>query len=363
MLDDFLRVLNGETPEQIPWTADLSYWISGQKQAGKADAAWDSEEGYLQLHYELGVIPYYYYPRFWVGEPRYDESVTVAVTRRKATTQCTWTTPVGTLTETRAFMAESACEGVTRHPVSTPEDLNVLTYLIEHRHMEPVHLSDYRERCDLWAQYDGLPCLGLPRSGLPALCYEWTGLENFVYLMMDCETQVRALLDLMEEQEVPIIEAVCELAPPLVHFPDNLSSENLTGYYDDLLGPQHRHRLAALHRAGIKAAVHLDGTVRGLLPKLIDAGFDAVEALTPAPVGDMSLKEIESMAKDSATILWGGMPGALFAAPWTWSDVEAHLEAFRHTWGTRPAILGVADQVPPDGDIEFIRRIGASLRR
>ena len=29
----------------------------------------------------------------------------------------------------------------------------------------------------------------------------------------------------MEDQEGPILDAVCELAPPLVHFPDNLSSD------------------------------------------------------------------------------------------------------------------------------------------
>ncbi|MHC4884535.1 MAG: uroporphyrinogen decarboxylase family protein [Planctomycetota bacterium] len=362
MLEDFYRVLNGEAPDRIPWTADLSYWIAGRKQDGTADKAWDTEEGYLQLHRDLGVMPYYYYPRFWVGEPRYDETVSITMESRDITTERTWTTPAGTLTETSAFMAESACHGVTRHPVTTVEDLKVLTYLIEHRRLEPVNLNDYDHRRELWADYEGLPCLGLPRSGLPALCYEWAGLENFVYLMMDCEEEVRHLLALMEEQEAPLIDAVCELAPPLIHFPDNLSSENLTGYYDEFLAPSHRRRLDRLHRVGTKAAVHLDGTVRGLLPKLIDAGFDAVEALTPTPAGDLDLTEIASIAEDRTTILWGGMPGALFAPPWSWKDVESHLEAFLAAWGSRPCVLGVADQVPPDGDINFIRRIGERMQ-
>ena len=36
--------------------------------------------------------------------------------------------------------------------------------------------------------------------------------------------------------------------------------------------------------AGVRAAVHLDGEVRGLLPRLAEVGFDAVESITPAPV-------------------------------------------------------------------------------
>ena len=54
----------------------------------------------------------------------------------------------------------------------------------------------------------------------------------------------------------------------------------------------HRRRIERLHAAGVKCAVHLDGTVKGLLPKLIGSGFDAIEALTPKPGGDLDVEEI-----------------------------------------------------------------------
>ena len=170
-----------------------------------------------------------------------------------------------------------------------------------------------------------------------------------------------AALRLMAEQEEPILAAVCALGPPLVHFPDNLSSDNLTGYYDTHMAGVHRHRLSRLHAAGIKAAVHLDGTVRGLLPKLVDVGFDAVEALTPAPAGDLEIEEIAQLTGSGATILWGGVPGIMFAPPYTWPDMEAHIRRLVEAWGGRPFVVGVADQVPPDGDIRFCRRIGDML--
>jgi len=359
--DDFLRVLAGERPTGVVWTADLSYWVNGRKQDGTADPAWDTEQGYLELHQSLGVMPYYYYPQFWASRTVYDATVRESAETRGRATIRLWETPVGTLREESCFLPESACHGVTRHPVETGADLDVLIYLLEHRRLEPDNLADYRQRQQLWAAYDGLPCLGLPRSPLSELAYEWAGIQNLVFLLLDHGNRVRHALALMEAQEAPILEAVCDLAPPLVHFPDNLSSDSLTGWYDEYLAPTHRRRLRKLHAAGVKAAVHLDGTVRGLLPKLATAGFDAVEALTPQPAGDLTAAEMRRIAGRPDLILWGGMPGAMFPAPTAWSGMRQHLDRLLAAWNGQPFIVGVADQVPPDGNIDFCRLIAEHL--
>ncbi len=360
-LDDFLRLLCSERPDGVVWTADLSYWISGRQADGTADPAWRTEEGYLELHRSLGVMPYYYYERFWTGRAVYDATVREQTRTEGYRTTRLWETPVGTLREENCYLPESACHGIMRYPVGTGADLDTLQYLVEHRQLEPDNLADYGQRRALWARYDGLPCLGLPRSPLSALAYEWVGMQNLVYLMLDHDDRVRQLLALMEEQEAPVIDAVCELAPPLVHFPDNLSSDNLTGLYDECLGPTHRRRLAKLHAAGVRAAVHLDGTVRGLLPKLAASGFDAIEALTPKPAGDLAVEEMRPLAGAAGTILWGGVPGTMFASPHTWVDMRAHVEQTLSHWRGQPFVLGVADQVPPDGDIAFCRSIAEIL--
>lgn len=363
MLEDFLRLLQGDLPAQPIWTADLSYWVAGRQQDGTADPAWETEEGYLQLHADLGVMPYYYYPKFGTWRQVFAGDTTETTGEEGDRTVRTFTTPVGVLREESTFLPESCCTGVTKHMVQDEADLDVLLYLLEHRRLEPANLDDYDPRCDLWARYGGLPCLGLPRSPLSALAYEWADIQSLTYLLLDCEDKVRECLARLEAQEAPILEAVCALAPPLVHFPDNLSSDNLTGFYDEFMAPAHRRRLAALHAAGIKTAVHLDGTVRGLLPKLVQSGFDAIEALTPQPAGDLTVDEMATLADNDSIILWGGAPGALFAPPHSWADLEAHVQHTLATWGGRPFVLGVADQVPPDGDIEFCRRIAALCGR
>jgi hypothetical protein len=357
MLEAFLNLLRGEPAGEIVFTADITYWIAGRKADGTARPEWDTEEGFLQLHRELGILPYYYYEKFWAFEAQYDASIEVESSSSGHTTIRAMRTPVGTLAEESVYLPDSCSVGCTRHFLSEPKDLKVLRYVLERRRLVPACLDDYPARRRLWASYDGLPPLGLPRSPLAAMCYEWAGVANTVYWLMDCEDELTSIFSLMEEQEEPILDAVCRLAPPLVHFPDNLSSDNLASLYDRYMAPDHRRRIDRLREAGVACAVHLDGTVRGLLPRLIGAGFDAIEALTPKPAGDLTIDEIAALAGPWPGVLWGGVPGVLFAPPFTWEQMEEHVRHLVESWGRRPFIIGVADQIPPDGNVERCRQI------
>ncbi|NLX03965.1 MAG: hypothetical protein GXY33_02350 [Phycisphaerae bacterium] len=356
MLESLLNMLDGKPARRVVWTADLHYWFA----AHRPDLARD-ERAHLAFCRELGVMPYYWYERFWLGEPRYD-GVEFSQIRDGERTVRLWKTPAGELREHRQFMAESCSEAITRHPVQDQRDLETLLYVLQHRHLEPANLDDYHQRRQLWSQCDGLPSVGLPRSPLPAFLYEWAGLEHGIYLLMDHEELVGRIFDLLDAQEQPILDAVCQAKPPLVHFPDNLSGDNLAGLFDLHMADRYRRRLDRLHEAGIRVAVHLDGVVRPLLPKLAALGFDAVEALTPAPVGDVTLEDLRPLAGSDRVVLWGGLPGAMFAPPFAWSDLRAHLDKLLACWRGTPFVIGVADQVPPDGDIEFVKRISELLK-
>lgn len=357
MLDDFLSLFAGETPKRTVWTADITYWLAGRRQAGSAKPEWSTADGFLQLHNELGILPYYYYEKFWSAEPQYDARIRFTETIEGGATVRRFSTPLGNLCETSVYSPRSCSSGIAKHFVQTADDLDVLVFLLEHRQLVPSNLSDWSERRRMWLTHNGYPCIALPRSPLAAFFVEWAGVQNGSYLLFDCPEKVAVVLRLMEEHEEPILEAVCELAPPLVHFADNLSSDCTTGFYDRYMADAHRRRLERLHAAGIKSAVHLDGAVRGLLPKLIASGFDAIEALTPKPGGDLDFAEIRDLAGDHPVILWGGVPGIMFAPPYTRPQMETYVRRLLACWQGRPFILGVADQVPPDGDIEFCQKI------
>jgi len=361
MLEALLQALDGGVPDEIVWTADLEYWFAGQRQAGTLDPKWQTERGYLEFCRHLGILPYYWYENFWAARPVY-ENVQVAQRQDGAMSIQEWSGRTGSLRQESEFSPDSVSWAVTRYPVQTRRDLEILLYILKQRRWQPDNLETYRERMSLWAQYDGLPCLGLPRSPLPAILVEWTGLENGVYLLTDYPDLMGQVIEYMAEQEQVVLNAVCQLAPPLVHFPDNLTSETFTGLFDEYLAGQYRRRLEVLHAAGVRAAVHLDGTVRGLLPKLSAVGFDAVEALTPHPVGDVEVSEMRTLAGNDRVVLWGGVPGAMFAPPFSWNDMEQHLLKLLDTWKGSRFIIGVADQVPPNGNLAFCHKIAKLIR-
>jgi hypothetical protein len=357
MLTSFLNLLRGEPADGVVWNGDITYWITGRECDGTANPAWNTEEGYLALHRELGLMPYYYYPKFLTAASVYDNTVDYQRDTANGVTVQRFRTPLGEIREESMWAPESCSVGITRHFIETEADLDVLRYLVEHRTLAACNLDDYAARRAMWAEYDGLPSLGMPRSPLSSFLYEWAGVVDGTYLLMDHEDTVHAMFDQMTAQEDPIIDAVCAARPPLLHFADNLSSDNVGSLYDEWLAPMHRRWLAKLHAAGVATTVHLDGTVRGLLPKLTALGFNAIEALTPQPVGDVGLEEMRAVAGNDRVILWGGVPGAMFAPPYTWADMEAHIQRLLDAWSGTPFIIGVADQVPPDGDITFCRKI------
>jgi len=184
MLDSFMKLLRAEAPGKTVWTADITYWIAGQKQAGTADAAWDTEEGYLRLHRKLGVMPYYDFSKFWAGTPQYGKTINVSSETDGNRILNRIQTPAGELTEENIFLRESCSTGCASHYVKTEDDLDVLRYILENRRLVPANLADYHERMKLWSEYDGLPAIGLPRSPFASFCYEWAGVENMVYLLI-----------------------------------------------------------------------------------------------------------------------------------------------------------------------------------
>jgi hypothetical protein len=353
------------------WTADISYWISGNQ---KTDL--QSESGYLDFCTELGCMPYYWYDAFWAGERSFDCSVDIVqgkICEESGERTTEWVLGPGggstgkslrRLSRIDRFSATSWSEATVKHAIENSDDLRLLIELVESSKMiASLALETHALRQDRWEAYDGYPCIGLPRSPVSAFINEWAGVENGLILLFEERELCNRLFSILEEQEQPIIEACTQKNVQLVHFPDNLTSDVYTSIFDDSMRGCYERRIATLHDGGTFAAVHLDGTVRGLLPKLCESGIDAVEAVTPHPVGDCTAGEMRNMASGSNTVLWGGVPGAMFARPYSWLDMKAHVEEVLEMWRGAPFVLGVADQVPPDGDIDTVRRIADLVAR
>jgi hypothetical protein len=374
----FLSLFRGEPQSSVPCVYDLTYWRDAHRTAGTLPDRYRGHEGFLALHRDLGVMPYYVYAvepdadasdvpghaiggeaftGVWRARYRDVESVTTA---EGLVTRTILRIAGRDLTRELTLLPRSYCHSVSRHPVQSAGDLATLRLLYEHLEYETAY-ETYRAMESRWGA-DGYPVAILPRSPVAALLVDWMGLEGFTFALADQPEEVRATLDCIDRANDAAFAIVCRSGPEVFHFADNISAAMVSSFFDPLSAPGYRRRLAQLHAAGKRAAVHIDGTMRGILGRFAACGMDAAESLTPKPVGDVGLEELRAEAGNASIILWGGIPASMLTPRYTADDIEGHMRLLVSWLGrNRPFIAGSADQVPPDADLAHVRRTTEAL--
>ena len=134
--------------------------------------------------------------------------------------------------------------------------------------------------------------------------------------------------------------------------------ENIDGQFDspqlfnEYLVPYYQKRLSQLHKADKFCHIHMDGALKPLLPYINDAGFDAIEAATALPQGDVTIEEIKDAMGD--TILMDGIPAILFLPDCPDEELEKFTKKVIDLFSPN-LILGISDEISPVGDIEKVR--------
>jgi hypothetical protein len=141
--------------------------------------------------------------------------------------------------------------------------------------------------------------------------------------------------------------------------PENLSSEVVgPRFYGHYMHDYHEAWNERIAAAGKYSCIHLDGTLKGLLREVCGAGFTFIDAMTPAPVGDLEVERWAEWCGETQTVFWGGLPGVYFTDKVPEAEFERHVRAVLRVMRSRPRfVLGVADQVPPDGLEQRVRRV------
>jgi len=352
-----LAALAGRPTDVMPWLADLTYWRYARELDGTLAPEYRGQEGLVRLHVDLGVG---YYLGYATAHTEVVDGVRVSAVTEGHVTTTRWATPVGEIAAQTTFLPATASGATTRWPVTRPHDLRVLRYIADATRYEPAY-EDYERHREV-AGDQGHPTVLPPRSPLSQMLAQWSGVERLTFLLADARKEVEAVLDALGRAADGAYDAICGCDTPFVELGDNLTGEVVTRLFERYQFDYYVRRAGQLRAAGKLIGTHLDGTVRGILPLLARTGLDFVESITPEPCGDVPVDRIRELAGPDL-VLFGGIPGAMFAPPFTEDDVRRQVElVVRHHWPEGKWVLGSADQVPPDGDIGLVRRIGEWLR-
>jgi uroporphyrinogen-III decarboxylase len=360
MKERLLAPFRGIHADRPAWVADLSYWYDAAAHSGTLPREYRGRDGYKRLHADLGV-GYYYDYESRLFDPGF-EGVELIEHQTGTERSRQWRTSTGSLSEHWCFLESAACWARDKYAVTSERDLPILRDICDRMRFTPT-IPAFRAIAE-WIGECGVPLAPAPRSPLPALLTDWCGVERTIYFLMDIPDTMRAIMESIDRANDAAFEITAAAPCELVHFCDNLDSSTSTPFFGELMRDYYSRRLRQLHAAGKHAVVHLDGRVRGLLPLLASCGFDGVEALTPAPVGDVAIEDLREVASNPRTILWGGIPGAMFCPPWTRAQICDHARRLLecHAGGNR-LVVGSADQVPPNGNLDFCAAIAETIER
>ena len=358
--DRIMAILNGEQPDQVPWAGDLDYWANALIKMGKKPKGFIQSDDYIQWHRDLGVGFYLqgYFPyrqiidncevKEWKeGNRRYKEIIT----------------GIGSVRECWEYIPASYTEGPIEHFMKSEADIPVMKHIYENTRFEPDYEFAQIRKNQVGDQ--GVVLCYLPKSPFMHLLALEAGIMAVTMSAMTVPDQFQELLDVMKRAFDQAAQIAVDSPAEVLMIPENLSSEMVgKDFFEMYMRGYQEEWTTKIREAGKYSFIHIDGTLRGLIAEEASVGFSVLEALTPYPVGDLKWEDLAAYAGDSKSILWGGVPGVYFTANTSDEEFDRHVKYLLSIMVKEPRyVLGVADQVPPDGLESRVRRVGELLNQ
>lgn len=355
-----LAVLNHQKPDRVPWFGDLDYWAEALITKGQKDKFFKQSQDYVRWHEDLGVGFYLqgYFPfSFHYENCKIENSCENDFRIRSIQT------PKGQLREVWKYIPDSYTIGPVEHLIKSERDLPAYRYLYEHTFYRPDY-SFANQRLNQIGDSGLLLCY-LPKSPFMQLAALDAGIMAIMEIFMNAPDELDETIQVIQANHNAAAKIALNCPAEALMIPENLSSEVVGPlFFEKYMKSYQSEWVNQINKAGKYSFIHMDGTLKGLLKQECAIGFTVIEAMTPAPVGDLAIEDWRKFSEKSNTILWGGIPGSYFTNIVDDEEFDAHVIRVLDVMTTEPKyVLGVADQVPPDTLEYRVRRVSDLVER
>ena len=368
-------ILKGKTPDRLPWFADLSYWHFAMDRKGCLEKRHKGFEGVLNLHKELGVGFYLQGYEPYIPEYKnckvteiardvggYEDFTSIykgsKVIKSKNNNDIVRevSTPIGKIKERWKYVPKSFSWAPEEYFINSIEDLKVFKYWVENTNYKPDYHQAFIVKATVGEQ--GCVLCYQPRSPLMQLIVLFAGITNTVNIMMDDRKLFDETLKVLQYKSDEAAEITLNSPAEFIMIPENLSSDIVgKNFFEEFLRPFEEKWNRKIKDKGKYSFIHMDGYLKGLLKEVSTTGFSVIEAMTPKPIGDLEVSEFSNYAEGNV-IIWGGIPGAFFTPLVSDEEFEKFvLEVIKIMVSEPRYVLGLADQIPPDGIIERVKTV------
>ncbi len=340
-----LKVLGGETPDRVPWFADLGHWYRSE-----AGYRWDlfnisnCTKEITDLHRDVRAG--WYIEVGSLHEEYYDDNVAREKEVKGDLAVERFITPAGEISMERKWNPVSFSWDITKLMVRNIKDLEILICAIEGKRFRPKYGN-----WEVIEKTGGDIGLGFPNlgyTGLGSLISYYMGVQNTVYAIYEHPEITERYIRTFNKKHLELVDLYCKSPAPHVIFTDNLSADVQAPDIFRRFSFDHYSEISRrLHEAGKTVSTHMDGMLDGLIGIVAETGIDVADACTPAPTGDLTPLEIRKQAGEKM-ILMGGI------SPLMWlpsTNEKAFVEHVKNWLDLRKInsrlVQSAGDQVPP----------------
>jgi hypothetical protein len=368
--DQIMATFRRETGHGIVWQPRLYYWYYGNGLQNKIPVGY-KDDTYMKSFAENfpayeGSVPEQLKNKTMIDvyrtldvSPRYADEILgvrlinytigdsggIEVTEKRTGERqrvITMKTPKGTLREV-------IVQGQHKEfPVKGPEDFAAMEYLLGHTNIH------FDERAFRIAEQefgdDGVVTAMLPRSPVQRLIINYMGLENTIMALHLHKAETESFMDVISDRDDELYRIIGDAPVQIVNFGENIDANLISPkIFSKYHIPYYNKRVDFLHQKGKYCHIHMDGSLKPILPFIKELHFDAIEAPTPGPQGDVSIPDLKQALGEK--ILIDGIPALLFEKQYGVDELVSATKQLLDLFGDN-IILGVSDELPPTGDIE-----------
>ena len=267
-------------------------------------------------------------------------------------------TPVGEVSQVAQLEAAYGSTWILEHYIKRPEDYGVMEFVyrnvIYHDNLRAI-----RESIKALGG-DGLVMIRVAKGPIQEILYQMTGLERFAIDLYERRELIDSLYDVMARRLDELYDLAAEAPVEIVQSADNITAD-VVGMerFRRYCMPCYERHMRRLAGTGKRLAVHMDGRLRSLMGAIAETSFDIVEALTPPPTGDVTVKEARECWPNKA--LWLNFTSPVHLAPD--KAIAAHTRQLIEEAGSKRGFaIGITEDVPAEHCVRSLRAIARAIR-
>jgi uroporphyrinogen-III decarboxylase len=261
----------------------------------------------------------------------------------------TFETPVGSVSEKRRINlpndeGERGDSWIVERMIKSPEDYKVVKFIVEDRTYTPSYdgvVARMEEVSD-----HGIAYAGTGYTPFMQLIVHYMGFKKLVIELRRRREMVEDLMEVMDAKMQEYVKIVAASPIEIVNVGDNIDGVLVNpDLFKRYLIPYYQKYTEILHGGGKIAQSHMDGRLKCLKDLMEETGLDVVQAFTPPPMGDLSIREAMDAWREKLAI-WINIPEVIFYRE------PAGVEDFIHDLlkqgrPGRGMTFGITETVPP----------------